>query len=103
MVLKKIDNRIRVLIENGVQQKHRSIFFVVGEKARDQVKFIFACILLLNGYLHGNSVKYVLTVQCYLLYIKLVHSFFRLLYFITCYQNLKYVLAHLFCGAIKKN
>ncbi|XP_047123457.2 RNA cytidine acetyltransferase isoform X1 [Hydra vulgaris] len=37
MVLKKIDNRIRVLIENGVQQKHRTLFFVVGEKARDQV------------------------------------------------------------------
>ena len=38
MVLKKIDNRIRVVIENGVQEKHRSMFFVVGDKARDQVK-----------------------------------------------------------------
>ncbi|XP_066922128.1 RNA cytidine acetyltransferase-like [Clytia hemisphaerica] len=37
MVLKKIDNRIRVVIENGVQQKHRTLFFVVGDKARDQV------------------------------------------------------------------
>ena len=37
MVLKKIDNRIRVVIENGVQEKHRSMFFVVGDKARDQV------------------------------------------------------------------
>lgn len=26
-----------MLIENGVQQKHRTLFFVVGEKARDQV------------------------------------------------------------------
>lgn len=38
MVLKKIDNRIRVVIENGVQEKHRSMFFVVGDKARDQVR-----------------------------------------------------------------
>ncbi|XP_057298748.1 RNA cytidine acetyltransferase-like [Hydractinia symbiolongicarpus] len=37
MVLKKIDNRIRVVIENGVQQKHRSLFFVVGDKSKDQV------------------------------------------------------------------
>lgn len=37
MVLKKIDNRIRVLIENGVQLRHRSLFFIVGDKGRDQV------------------------------------------------------------------
>ena len=37
MVLKKVDNRIRVLIENGVQTKHRSLFVVVGDKGRDQV------------------------------------------------------------------
>jgi len=37
MVLKKVDNRIRIAIENGVQQKHRTLFFVVGDKARDQV------------------------------------------------------------------
>jgi len=37
MVLKKIDNRIRVLIENGVQQRHRTLFFIVGDKAKDQV------------------------------------------------------------------
>ncbi|CAF0885538.1 unnamed protein product [Brachionus calyciflorus] len=36
MVKKKIDNRIRVLIENGIQSKHRSMFVVVGDKARDQ-------------------------------------------------------------------
>ena len=34
---KKIDNRIRVLIENGVAQGKRSMFVVVGDKARDQV------------------------------------------------------------------
>ena len=37
MVLKKIDNRIRVLIENGVQLRHRSLVFLVGDKGRDQV------------------------------------------------------------------
>lgn len=34
---KKIDNRLRVLIENGVIAGHRSMFVIVGEKARDQV------------------------------------------------------------------
>ncbi|XP_011136777.1 RNA cytidine acetyltransferase [Harpegnathos saltator] len=37
MVRKKIDNRIRVLIENGVAVGHRTMFIVIGEKARDQV------------------------------------------------------------------
>ncbi|RWS24897.1 N-acetyltransferase-like protein, partial [Leptotrombidium deliense] len=35
--LKKIDNRLRVVIENGVILGHRSIFVIVGEKAKDQV------------------------------------------------------------------
>ncbi|EDO49259.1 predicted protein [Nematostella vectensis] len=37
MVLKKVDNRLRILIENGVQTRHRSLFVVVGDKGRDQV------------------------------------------------------------------
>ncbi|XP_066585777.1 RNA cytidine acetyltransferase [Prorops nasuta] len=37
MVRRKIDNRIRVLIENGVNLGHRTMFAVVGDKARDQV------------------------------------------------------------------
>eukprot|EP00088_Acartia_fossae_P056673 TRINITY_DN6600_c0_g1_i3.p1 TRINITY_DN6600_c0_g1~~TRINITY_DN6600_c0_g1_i3.p1 ORF type:complete len:1013 (-),score=323.42 TRINITY_DN6600_c0_g1_i3:32-3070(-) len=37
---KKIDNRIRVLIENCVQKGHRSLIAVVGEKARDQVVLV---------------------------------------------------------------
>ncbi|KAL5006527.1 hypothetical protein ScPMuIL_015333 [Solemya velum] len=37
MVRKKIDNRIRVLIENGVQNRHRSMFVVVGDHGRDQM------------------------------------------------------------------
>ncbi|KAI6182608.1 RNA cytidine acetyltransferase [Aphelenchoides bicaudatus] len=37
MVRKKLDNRIRTLIENGIATGHRSMFVVIGEKARDQV------------------------------------------------------------------
>lgn len=37
MVKKKIDNRIRVLIENGVKLGHRTMFVIIGDKARDQV------------------------------------------------------------------
>lgn len=37
MVKKKIDNRIRVMIENGVKLGHRTMFLLVGDKARDQV------------------------------------------------------------------
>jgi len=41
MVRKKIDNRIRVLIENGVILGHRTMFVVVGDKGRDQVSWRF--------------------------------------------------------------
>lgn len=37
MVRKKIDNRIRVMIENGINLGHRTMFVVVGDKAKDQV------------------------------------------------------------------
>ncbi|CAF2384441.1 unnamed protein product [Rotaria sp. Silwood2] len=37
MVKKKIDNRIRILIENGIKSFHRSLIVVVGDKGRDQV------------------------------------------------------------------
>ena len=37
MVRKKVDNRLRVMIENGVANKHRSMFVVVGDRGRDQV------------------------------------------------------------------
>uniref|UniRef100_A0A672QLF9 RNA cytidine acetyltransferase n=1 Tax=Sinocyclocheilus grahami TaxID=75366 RepID=A0A672QLF9_SINGR len=33
----KVDNRIRIQIENGVAQHHRSMFFIVGDRGRDQV------------------------------------------------------------------
>ena len=38
MVKKKIDNRIRVLIENGIKSFERSLIVVVGDKGRDQVE-----------------------------------------------------------------
>ncbi|KAM9450694.1 RNA cytidine acetyltransferase [Clarias gariepinus] len=34
---KKVDNRIRVQIENGVTQRHRTMFVIVGDQGRDQV------------------------------------------------------------------
>ncbi|XP_050079625.1 RNA cytidine acetyltransferase [Anopheles maculipalpis] len=41
MVKKKIDNRIRVMIENGVKLGHRTLFVIVGNKARDQVPILY--------------------------------------------------------------
>ncbi|KAF1744835.1 hypothetical protein MXB_1693 [Myxobolus squamalis] len=41
MVFKRIDNRIRNLIENGVEAKHRSMFVIVGDKAKDQVVILY--------------------------------------------------------------
>ena len=37
MVRKKIDNRIRLMIENGIKLGHRSLFVIVGDKGKDQV------------------------------------------------------------------
>ncbi|KAL0381550.1 UNVERIFIED_CONTAM: RNA cytidine acetyltransferase 1 [Sesamum angustifolium] len=34
---KKVDERIRTLIENGVKARHRSMFVVIGDKSRDQI------------------------------------------------------------------
>lgn len=39
-VRKKVDNRIRVQIENGVALQHRTMFVVVGDRGRDQVIFL---------------------------------------------------------------
>ena len=37
---KKLDVRVKVLIENNVQTNHRSMFVIVGEKSKYQVGFI---------------------------------------------------------------
>jgi N-acetyltransferase 10 len=34
---KKVDSRIRTLVENCVKMRHRSMFVIVGDKGRDQV------------------------------------------------------------------
>ena len=38
---KKVDSRIRTLVENCVKQRHRSLFVIVGDKGRDQVLSFF--------------------------------------------------------------
>lgn len=35
---KKVDQRIRTVVENGVKLHQRSMFVVVGDKGRDQVR-----------------------------------------------------------------
>lgn len=43
---KKVDERIRTLIENGVKNRHRSMFVIIGDKSRDQVPpFLFVLFL----------------------------------------------------------
>ena len=37
MSRRKVDNRVRVLIENGVALRYRIMFVIVGDKGRDQV------------------------------------------------------------------
>ena len=37
MPLKKVDTRIRTLIENGVKTKHRTFFVLIGDHGKDQV------------------------------------------------------------------
>ena len=35
---KKVDQRIRTLVENCVKQRQRSVFVIVGDRGRDQVR-----------------------------------------------------------------
>eukprot|EP00624_Nannochloropsis_granulata_P004450 evm.model.NODE_3200_length_18072_cov_20.463037.3 len=37
MVRKKVDDRVRTLIENGVKSRHRSLLVLVGDHGKDQV------------------------------------------------------------------
>ena len=43
---KKVDPRIRALIENGVKENHRSLFVLVGDHGKDQVISLFNDILM---------------------------------------------------------
>ena len=45
MSRRKVDNRIRVLIENGVALRYRTMFVIVGDKGRDQASRIAVYIL----------------------------------------------------------
>lgn len=56
MVKKKIDNRNRVMIENGVKLGHRTMFIIVGDKARDQVKVALVNTSIPNTCLSTNYV-----------------------------------------------
>ena len=37
LMRKKVDARVRTLVENGVALRHRSLFVIVGDAAREQV------------------------------------------------------------------
>lgn len=37
---KKVDSRIRTLVENSVKTRQRSLFVIVGDKGRDQVWYL---------------------------------------------------------------
>lgn len=39
MQRKKVDNRIRIQIENGVAERHRTLFVIVGDRGKDQVMY----------------------------------------------------------------
>jgi N-acetyltransferase 10 len=39
MVRKKIDSRIRTIVENSVKENTRTFFVIVGDNAREQVFF----------------------------------------------------------------
>lgn len=54
MVKKKIDNRIRVMIENGVKSGHRTLLLLVGDKARDQVHTISKLFYSQNSHIVYN-------------------------------------------------
>lgn len=51
---KKVDERIRTLIENGANLRHRSMFFIVGDKSRDQV----SCLPRFPLFLHARNIPF---------------------------------------------
>ncbi|CDK24470.1 unnamed protein product [Kuraishia capsulata CBS 1993] len=53
MVKKAIDSRIPALIRNGVQEKQRSFFFIVGDKSRNQLPNLHY--LMMNADLKMNK------------------------------------------------
>lgn len=78
MVKKKIDNRIRLMIENGVKLKHRTMFVIVGDKGRDQV-----CL--------QNNMRYIELLKCH----------FRCQFCMICWSNHQLKPDQLFCGVTR--
>lgn len=60
MQRRKVDNRIRVLIENGVAERQRALFVVVGDRGKDQVTLPgrrdCVCVVILNPALEERSI-----------------------------------------------
>ena len=70
MVRKKIDNRIRVMIENGITLGHRTMFAVVGDKAKDQVVILHH---MVRTFFRANCTQEIY-IQCGILKGKIVAS-----------------------------
>lgn len=47
MARKKVDARVRTLIENGVKSNHRSTFVLVGDYGKDQASKLQRCLTTL--------------------------------------------------------
>ena len=56
--LMKVDNRIRILIENGVAKQHRSLFVIVGDRGKDQVCDFVA--LLSSSFIFNHLNHYII-------------------------------------------
>jgi N-acetyltransferase 10 len=41
MVKKVVDSRVNTLVKNGIQNKHRTFFVIVGDKGKEQVCSLF--------------------------------------------------------------
>lgn len=55
MQRKKVDNRIRILIENGVAEKQRMLFVIVGDHGKDQVEYYAMAV---NSSLFKNNISF---------------------------------------------
>lgn len=87
---KKVDNRIRVQIENGVAQHHRSMFVIVGDRGRDQVK-------------HNRVQHYCNTVTSFAKPYSCVYFASRLSFCITCCLKQQSEPGHQCYGATKRS
>ena len=75
---KKVDSRIRTLVENGVKTRQRSLFVIVGDKGRDQVWY------LCSNFIFGGFPTSVCWNQTNII---CVHFFFIHFYTLSCGEN----------------